>query len=336
MTWNPPEVCFRSHGRVVLLMSLLLSGSSLAGEQQPSPLPPPAIRAVRLTEHPIITQDMPNMEGVNTDGPSLVMAPPWVEHPLGKYYLYFADHHGQHISLATADHLEGPWTVRPGGVLARSQTVCRNHIASPDVHVVPATKEVRMYFHGPDETGVVQLTYLARSRDGVNFTAEKTPLGPSYFSVFEYGGWHYTVTKKGEGGGYLFRSRDGVTPFEQGPLLIGEHMRHAGCKVTGNNLDLFYSVTGEAPEQIYCRRIDLSRDWKEWASTMSPPVPVLKPERDYEGADLPAVPSEVGGAKGRRNELRDPALFTEGNRTFLVYSVAGESALGIAELFLVD
>jgi hypothetical protein len=270
---------------------------------------------------------------VNTDGPSLVKAPPWVEHPLGKYYLYFADHHGQHISLATADRLEGPWTVRQGGVLSRSQTVCQNHIASPDVHVDRANKEVRMYFHGPDETGVVQLTYLARSKDGVNFTAEKTPLGPSYFCVFEHGGWHYTVTKKGEDGGYLFRSRDGVSPFEVGPLLIGDHMRHSGWRIDGDILYLFYSVTGEAPERIVCRSIDLRRDWKEWAATMSPPVTVLKPELPYEGSDLPAVPSVSGGAKGRRNEVRDPAIFTEEGRTFLVYSVAGENGLGIAELF---
>lgn len=321
--------------RIVLLTGLFLCDASADGEEISRPAAP-VIRALRLTEHPIITQDMPNMEGVNTDGPSLVTAPPWVEHPLGKYYLYFADHHGQHISLATADHPEGPWTVYPGGVLSRSQTVCRNHIASPDVHVDPVTREVRMYFHGPDETGVVQLTYLARSPDGVHFTAESTPLGPSYFCVFEHGGWHYTVTKKGEGGGYLFRSWDGVTPFEPGPLLLGEHMRHAGCRVTGDTLDLFYSVTGEAPERIYCRRIDLRHDWKEWSSAMSQPVTVLKPEKEYEGADLPAVPSQVGGAKGRRNEVRDPALFTEGKRTFLVYSVAGESGLGIAELFFRD
>jgi len=299
----------------------------------PTPCPAPLIRAVRLGDSPIIRQNMANMEGVNTDGPSLVLAPPWIEHPLGKYYLYFADHHGQHISLATADHLEGPWTVRENGVLRRSQTLCKNHIASPDVHVDPLKKEVRMYFHGPDESGVVQLTYLAVSHDGLNFTASTTPLGPSYFCVFEHGGWFYTVTKRGEHGGVLFRSKDGVTPFEPGPTLITSHMRHSGYWIQGDTLYLFYSITGEAPERIYCNRIDLTKDWKDWGSTMSAPTVVLKPETDYEGANLPLAPSESGGAKGRRNELRDPSIFEENGKTFMLYSVAGENGLGIAELF---
>ena len=317
-----------------LIFPLITVKAQEAASVGPTPCPSTMIRAVRLPGNPIISQQMKNMEGANTDGPSLVAAPSWIEHPLGKYYLYFADHHGQHISLATADRLEGPWTVREGGVLQRSQTVCQNHIASPDVHVDPAKREVRMYFHGPDEKGHVQRTYLAVSPDGLNFTASKVPLGPSYFCVFEHGGWFYTVTKKGEEGGYLFRSKDGVTPFEPGPRLISSHMRHAGHLLEGDTLYLFYSVTGEAPERIYCSRLDLSRDWTQWEKTMSPPVTVLKPETAYEGADLPLVPSEVGGAKGRRNELRDPCIFSENGRIYMVYTVAGESGLAIAELFL--
>ena len=328
-----------NHSSLILFPALLSSAILVtfpanAADPAPTPLPSPVIRAVRFTNNPIIRQDMENMVGVNTDGPSLVSAPPWVDHPLGKYYLYFADHKGQHISLATADHLQGPWTVRSGGVLQRSQTVCKSHIASPDVHLDPLKKEVRMYFHGPDEKGVVQLTYLAVSRDGLNFTASPTPLGPSYFCVFEHGGWHYSVTKKGGDGGILFRSKDGETPFEVGSVLIPGHMRHSGYKIDGDTLYLFYSVTGEAPERIYCRRIDMKQDWREWGSTMSAPVTVLKPETEYEGADLPLIPSESGGAKGRRNELRDPAIFTEDGRTYLVYSVAGENGLALAELFL--
>jgi hypothetical protein len=37
-------------------------------------------------------------------------------------------------------------------------------------------------------------------------------------------------------------------------------------------------------------------------------------------------------AYGRVNQLRDPAIFREGDRTFLLYAVAGESGIGIAEL----
>jgi hypothetical protein len=35
-------------------------------------------------------------------------------------------------------------------------------------------------------------------------------------------------------------------------------------------------------------------------------------------------------------QLRDPAIFCEHERTFLLYSIAGESGIAIAELTLAD
>lgn len=315
------------------VLGLVVAGADVSAAEASGRLPAPVIRAVRFETNPIIREDMPNMEGRNVNGPSLVRAPPWVSKPLGKYYLYFADHRGQHISLATANDLAGPWTVRKGGVLKLPQTACKQHIASPDMHVDPAASEVRMYFHGPAKAGGKQLTYLAVSKDGLSFDAGKTPLGPSYFCVFHHGGWHYTVTKTGSEGGLLFRSHDGVTPFEAGPTLIAAHMRHSGYKIDGDTLYLFYTITGEAPERIYCNRIDLRQDWKQWPATMSPATLVLKPEKDYEGAGMPLIPSVSGPAKGTCNQLRDPSIFVENGRTYMVYAVAGENGLAIAELF---
>ena len=60
---------------------------------------------------------------------------------------------------------------------------------------------------------------------------------------------------------------------------------------------------------------------------------VLRPERDWEGAKLPITASKAGAVKGRQHALRDPGIFvdTDGRR-YLLYSVAGESGLAIAEL----
>ena len=66
---------------------------------------------------------------------------------------------------------------------------------------------------------------------------------------------------------------------------------------------------------------------KEW-----PPSEVLRPERDWEGADAPLEPSLRSVAYGHVNQLRDPAIFEEDGRTFLLYAVAGESGIAIAEL----
>jgi len=44
-------------------------------------------------------------------------------------------------------------------------------------------------------------------------------------------------------------------------------------------------------------------------------------------------PSIRSVAYGHVNQLRDPAIFQEDGRTFLLYAVAGESGIAIAELF---
>ncbi len=41
--------------------------------------------------------------GSNIAGPSLVRLPDWVENPLGRYYLYFADHRGTYILACARD-----------------------------------------------------------------------------------------------------------------------------------------------------------------------------------------------------------------------------------------
>jgi hypothetical protein len=69
----------------------------------------PQMRIGRLRGNPIIRPHMDARMGANINGPSLIRVPDWVEHPLGTYYLYFADHKGHYIRLAYADRLEGSW-----------------------------------------------------------------------------------------------------------------------------------------------------------------------------------------------------------------------------------
>ena len=58
------------------------------------------LRAERLVDEPIIQPDMDSRMGSNIAGPSLIRVPSWVQNPLGRYYLYFADHQGTYIRLA--------------------------------------------------------------------------------------------------------------------------------------------------------------------------------------------------------------------------------------------
>ena len=76
--------------------------------------------------------------------------------------------------------------------------------------------------------------------------------------------------------------------------------------------------------------IDLRDDWLNWRETE--PIEVLRPERVWEGSDAPLKPSVRSVAYGRVNQLRDPAIFSEEKDIYLLYSVAGESGIGIARL----
>jgi len=297
-----------------------------------SALPP--FRAVRLAQNPIIHPGLPALEGeigANLNGPSLIRVPPWVRRPLGRYYLYFGHHHGSFIRLAYADRVEGPWTVHPGGVLPLAGTAAHDHVSSPDVLVDDAARTIRLYFHGCEPEGrAAQVSFVATSPDGLVFEARPDRLGPFYFRVFRHAGWHYAVAKHGNEAGQLLRSRDGLTAFEPGPLVI-PHMRHAAVVVEGGGLDVVCTRIGDAPERLLYCRIPLDGDWRGWRP--GPLFPLLEPEHDWEGSDEPLAPSRPGRAFGRERALRDPALFTDDDgRRLLVYAVAGEQGLALAEL----
>jgi len=164
-------------------------------------------QAVRFRQNPIVTPASSPTIGDNINGPSLIRVPSWVERPLGHYYLYFSHHAGKFIRLAYADRLSGPWTVHPPGTLRLEEAPrCYDHVASPDVHVDDARREILMYFHCPsggsvDSSGRVdinqQQTFLAVSNDGLQFRVAAQPFGPAYFRVFRWGEYYYAIVRAG-------------------------------------------------------------------------------------------------------------------------------------------
>jgi len=100
-------------------------------------------------------------------------------------------------------------------------------------------------------------------------------------------------------------------------------------------LYVFYTRVGDAPQRILCSTIDVtSPDWDEWVP--SPPFEILRPDLPWEGAELPLEPSIRGESTLPVRELRDPAVFVEDARAYLLYSVAGEQAIAIAQLAIRD
>ena len=322
------------------------------------------MRVTRLLNAPIITPDLHPSIGHNIQGPSLIRVPDWVPEPLGSYYLYFADHKGSYIRLAYADDLRGPWKIHPPGTLQLAEShfptqpltasqkdiaqikalwhaekgpqklshdlmteATTPHIASPDVHVNHADQTIVMYYHGLEKLAH-QISRVATSPDGINFTAHPETFAKSYLRIFRHAGYVYGMAMPGQ----FYRSANGFSHFEEGPLRFNKNMRHAALLKRENTLYIFWTQVGDVPESILLSTIDISVDWQNWRETES--VEILRPEHPYEGADAPLEPSIRSVAYGHVNQLRDPAIFEENNHLYLLYAVAGESGIAIAEVEL--
>ncbi len=157
--------------------------------------------ANRFAQNPLITQQMSSTLGDNINGPSIVRVPAWVRNPLGRYYLYFANHRGRFIRMAYSNNLAGPWKVYEPGVLDVKDTLFYRpqpdpvgpahhfytHVASPEVIVDEVNKRLVMLVHGsvtdgkqwPDDSkeairwaqqnGYGQYTQTTDSPDGLRF-----------------------------------------------------------------------------------------------------------------------------------------------------------------------
>jgi len=310
----------------------------------------------RFKTNPIIYEGLlPKLEGDNINGPTLIKVPDWVTKKLGKYYLYFAHHKGKYIRLAYADDLKGPWKIYTPGTLQLEDCICKNapvgtgesvrhqgaensdenvqHVASPDVLIDNTKKEFILYYHCPFEYNgkKSQYTISAVSKDGLQFKSDDIVLGEAYFRVFKWKDYYYAIGRSSS----LYRSKDPRALFEKGPnpfqkVQSPSLLRHSAVKVVRNTLWVFYSRVGDEPERILLSKIELKDDWNIWTPTQ--PVTVAEPKEEYEGVNLPIEKSKAGLYYGKVHQLRDPYLFEEDNKWYLLYTAAGENSIGIGEL----
>jgi hypothetical protein len=325
--------------------------------------PAAAPTARRLPQNPLITTHTSASLGDNINGPTVIRVPPWVERPLGRYYMYFAHHMGAYIRLAYADAIEGPWKIYEPGVLnVRDTAFFRpqpdppenlenfyTHVASPEVEVDRERQRLVLWFHGwwtegtmwpvgepvarewARRNGYSQYTQAATSSDGVHFAMHPGITKAPYLRVFRSNGALYGMGRLGR----LLRSTDPLSAFETGPNPFragpyANRVRHVALFQRAGLMHVFFSAIGDAPERILMSTMSISGDWNTW--TASPPVDVLQPAAPYECATLPNAPSEAGDVKGPVRQMHDPAIFEEGGRTFLFYSFCGEQGIAAAEL----
>jgi hypothetical protein len=343
----------------ILLGLTLGSILSIAGD------PAPAVRAVRRPENPIVTEAMlPGDDGASINGPSLIAVPKWVRKPLGRYYLYFAHHAGKYIRMAYADQPQGPWKMHAPGVLnLTDQRAVRGHVASPEVVVDEAGRRVYLFYHGKsgaipsasDEPEPGQQSAVAVSTDGVTFRPLNRIVGPSYLRVFQYRKTWYGLT----GRGALLKAASLESRFQPVGQLIGDDIptlldpvrlgepgaksdrpltgpdrysiRHSGVDVVGDRLAIYFTCVGHRPERIFVTFVDLKGAPETWRARGA--TEVLRPVEAWEGVRLPLEFSKGGRSRAWENGIRDPAVFRENGKAWLLYSTAGEHGLGIADLY---
>ena len=239
----------RSHASVDISCSQCCWASLRIGSPTEAAQPSsPTIRATRLPQNPLITVKSSPTLGDNVNGPTIIRVPSWVDHPLGRYYMYFAHHMGTHIRLAYADAIAGPWHVYDPGVLEVKDTAFYRpqpdppenlenfytHVASPEIFVDDANKRLVMWFHGwwtdgamwpvgerraqawAREHGYAQDTQSAESNDGLHFTVKPAISKTSYLRVFQHDGYFYGMARLG----LLLRSRDPFASFEVGQKRV--------------------------------------------------------------------------------------------------------------------
>ncbi len=249
-------------------------------------------------------------------------------------------------------------------------SIRRNHLSSPDVIVDDVNQRIIMYFHSGAVTFVdneriqAQLSWVSTSPYGLEFydNIEPVYLGPFYFRVFEYNNLLYSLSN----GAQFNRARSKTDPWtppadhnfinqlwdtrnsthlfndaieESSDDLI---IRHTGVHLSGNELQVFYSRTGEFQERIQLSTVNLTDstplDWEDWevlptnTEGFLAPIEILTPNPGWEGGELLMNNSERGDAVDV-NQLRDPDIFedTDG-QLYLLYSGKGEVSLGIARL----
>jgi hypothetical protein len=285
--------------------------------------------------------DIPEDDGKNINGPTCIKVPNWCSNKLANYYLYFAHHSGKYIRMCYSDSLDFGWTNYVGGVINLDSFYDANdHIASPEIYINHKSKLIYLYFHAPSRSKNQQWTYLAISKDGISFDKVfDYPLAPFYMRVFEYSGFIYGMVK----GGGIWKSKDGIDKFvfvknPFNPLLKDEiwhndsgSIRHVGLCLINNLLHIFFSRIGDSPERILYTSINLKKNSeKDWIVTEF--LEIIKPEEDYEGAQIPSQESKAGAADEAVNALRDPFIMNNSGNFYLFYSVAGEQGIALSRL----
>jgi hypothetical protein len=349
--------------RIAIVLALLTA--AWPAVVRPAAQSPRAVRVTRFATNPLVTVKSSPTLGGNVNGPTVIRVPDWVERPLGRYYMYFANHRDVFIRLAYADAVTGPWTIHEPGVWhVRDSALYRpqpdsarfggfnTHFASPEIFIDRPNRRIVLWAHGwytngehwptepkaaqqwANEKGYGQFTQGAVSSDGLTFTAQPAITKESYIRLFQRAGGLYGMSRLG----VLLRAPDALASFEIGPNAFRDtaygsnRIRHVALVPRGDRLLVFFTAIGDAPERLLMSTIDMTKPWTDWK--VEALIDVMQPERDYECVNLPIAKSAVGDIFEPARQIRDPHVLEDDGKTYLFYVTCGEQGVAGAEITL--
>ncbi len=345
------------------LGGLLLLTAALCAAAEP--------QAIRFRQNPLITQQMSPTLGDDINGPSVIRVPSWIPHPMGRYYLYFAHHRGDHIRPAYSNSLAGPWKIYEPGVLHVKDTelyrpqpdpplslykgtalynTLYTHVASPEVFVDEEHKRLVMWVHGLYTAGkkwpveakdagpwlrdnnYAQYTQTTTSTDGIHFAAQPGITARiSYQRVFRWQGGYYSMGRLGAVG----HATDPLATFELGPSVFagGPYAGRVRHVALLRRGDTLYVFFTAIGDAPESILLSTVNLTGDWKTwKASTAQPVIAPKEPYDCVDLPPVASSTGEIEGRERSLRDPGIFEEKGKVTLFYSFCGEQGLAAADV----
>jgi hypothetical protein len=297
---------------------------------------------------PIINiENVPEAFGTNFSGATVFLNPGYLDSSIyARYIMYFAHHSGTFIRIATSNNPFSGWAFPNLEILKIGKfNEFHDHIASPEVFLDHESKTLNLFFHSRINGSREQQTFLAKSKDGVKF--EFTPMEsflPFYLRVSVHNGKVFGVTK----GGNLFSHPGGN--FSRDWKYLGNmdspdsklerlnyfndvgNIRHAHIISYKENLLVFYTRLGEAPEQIYARLINFGSDNN--LIEFSEQIEIMQPRLPFECQSAPLKESQPGPSEIFERAFRDPFVFMEKDVKLLFYSYGGESGIGVCEIDL--
>jgi hypothetical protein len=132
----------------------------------------------------------------------------------------------------------------------------------------------------------------------------------------------------------LLRSTDGFQPFESPGIPNGfpGDIKHVALwRRSETKMTVFHTVIGKSPKVIYTYSFYMDGEPSNWRAGVS--IEIMRPEFDYEGADLPRFLLDRGAIDIRANQLRNPDNFTDDDRTiYMPYGIPGEAGTALANI----